>query len=307
MRHNVYPELVHLENKLYYSQNREDLILEAFFPDLDKGFYIDVGAYDPDFDSVTKLFYKKGWRGINIEPQAERYRRFVQKRRRDINLNCGVSSTDQKAQLRVYKNGGLSTFSPEIKKEYNQKESEESVSKVSDVEVEMRTLKSIFHQYNVEKIDFMKIDVEGLELEVLEGNDWTLYRPEVICIEANHMVRDWKHYIRSFGYILVFFDGLNEYYASSKKVAERFDYVAHIIVKRGGGMAVGDYQVASGIFSRLERELNLANVDRQHLQYRYQGASERLGVVGEELKSIRFLAARLMRVIFYKMQNKEIK
>ncbi len=77
---------------IYYSQNREDIILDSFFPDVEEGFYVDVGAYDPDHDSVTKLFYLKGWHGINIEPQEKRHQLFVKKRKRDTNLNIGISS-----------------------------------------------------------------------------------------------------------------------------------------------------------------------------------------------------------------------
>ena len=58
-------DLRYIKNRIYCSQNREDLILEAFFIGEKKGFYVDVGAYDPDYDSVTKLFYLKGWNGIN--------------------------------------------------------------------------------------------------------------------------------------------------------------------------------------------------------------------------------------------------
>jgi hypothetical protein len=57
-----------------YAQNREDILLRAFFDPKEVGFYVDVGAYDPDDDSVTRLFYDRGWRGINIEPQPNRFK-----------------------------------------------------------------------------------------------------------------------------------------------------------------------------------------------------------------------------------------
>ena len=65
------------------------LTLASFFPDVEKGFYVDIGGYDPDYDSVTKLFYLRGWHGINVEPQPSGYRLFEEKRNRDINLNIG--------------------------------------------------------------------------------------------------------------------------------------------------------------------------------------------------------------------------
>jgi FkbM family methyltransferase len=199
---------------VYYSQNREDLILSAFFPDIKKGFYVDVGAYDPKVDSVTKLFYDQGWKGINIEPQASRHKLFEASRKRDTNLAVGVSSESGTLALREYENGGLSTFSEEIKRGYIELASE-GAEKFQEYSVDVRPLRDIFGMQQVGEIHFMKIDVEGLEYEVLEGNDWSRYRPQVICIEANHIVRDWRGILSDAGYGKVFFDGLNEYYLSA--------------------------------------------------------------------------------------------
>lgn len=236
-------EMEYLKKKVYYSQNREDLLLEAFFSNLNDGFYVDAGAYDPNFDSVTKLFYEKGWRGINIEPQRERYEEFVKARRRDINLNCGVSDVKSELILRSYVNGGLSTFSNKLKKDY-EKDTDPKVSKFNDVKVPVTTLKEIFQNHKVKKINFLKIDVEGLEYEVLHGNDWNRYRPEVICIESNNILKDWKKFLVKKDYKCVFFDGLNDYYVDihSDKLGG-FDYVNHIVELRGGGLKYNDYKI----------------------------------------------------------------
>jgi peptide methionine sulfoxide reductase MsrB len=63
-----------LRKIISYAQNREDVIIDAFFPDLKKGFYVDIGAADPNYDSVTKFFYEKGWSGINIEPNPQLFK-----------------------------------------------------------------------------------------------------------------------------------------------------------------------------------------------------------------------------------------
>jgi FkbM family methyltransferase len=235
------------KNKVYYSQNKEDLLLEAFFPDLKNGFYVDVGAYDPDHDSVTKLFYKKGWRGINIEPQPDRYEDFVKARPRDININCGVSNVNGELTLRVYQNGGLSTFSTKLKKE-NSKNKDPQLDSFKDIKVTVTTLKDIFQKHKVNKINFLKIDVEGLEFEVIKGNDWNKYRPEVICIEADNIQKDWKFFLLDKEYEHVFFDGLNDYYvdAHSDKVGV-FDYVKQMIEKRGEWIRYSDYCTFLGI------------------------------------------------------------
>lgn len=198
---------------IYYGQNQEDIILSAFFPDIEKGFYVDVGACDPIKYSVTKLFYEKGWSGINIEPQEEQYKKLVKDRKRDINLNVGIGDKNSEMHLRVYENESLSTFSREVKEEYKSIKERKSL-KYTDKPVEVQTLKAVLESNTVSQIHFLKVDVEGLEYSVLKGNDWTQFRPEVICIEANNMVKseNWRKLLIDVGYKICYFDGLNEYY-----------------------------------------------------------------------------------------------
>ena len=103
-----------------YAQNREDVILAAFFNENEKGFYVDIGANHPVNDSVTKYFYDRGWNGINIEPNINQYELLEQQRPRDTNLKVGISNKPGKLKLRIYDKGdGLSTFSSEMKTDYN--------------------------------------------------------------------------------------------------------------------------------------------------------------------------------------------
>ena len=102
-------------SNITYSQNREDLLLSGFFDLTKHGFYVDVGANHPIHDSVTKYFYDRGWRGINIEPNPNIYALLVEDRPRDINLQIGVSNVKGSLKLREYPAGdGLSTFSEAI-------------------------------------------------------------------------------------------------------------------------------------------------------------------------------------------------
>src|SRR5262249_2298096 len=153
----------------------------------------------PSLDSVTKLFYKRGWHGINIEPQIERHRLFQKARKRDINLNVGVAAKGATLTLRSYKNGGLSTFSGAIKREHEQHVNDDTRD-FSEYSVPVKPLKDILAEQNVGHIDFMKVDVEGLEYEVLVSNNWEKFRPEVLCIEANHIQRDWHAILEKAGY-----------------------------------------------------------------------------------------------------------
>jgi FkbM family methyltransferase len=221
-----------MDNRIVsYAQNREDVILAAFFDENEKGFYVDVGANHPILDSVTRYFYERGWTGINIEPIKVLHELLEQDRPADINLKLGVSDKPGKLKLRIYDKGdGLSTFSDTMKGDYEAHESY-FTDKFHEDLVEVKTLKQIFDENKVEKISFLKVDVEGYELEVLKGNDWAKYRPEVICIEANHVINDWHPLLKEHGYSKVFNDGLNEYFVAkeAQNRKEHFSYVKGLI------------------------------------------------------------------------------
>src|SRR5487761_1104221 len=132
-----------------YAQNREDILLQAFFAPNEIGFYVDIGAYDPDIDSVTKHFYLKGWHGINVEPQLNRYKLFKQKRPKDINIHCGIAAKEGELSLRSYENEGLSTFSISVKKSYKDAE---GVGKYEDIVVPVITLKKLFEDNDITSV-----------------------------------------------------------------------------------------------------------------------------------------------------------
>ena len=147
------------KKRLYYAQNREDLILESFFPGMKKGFYVDVGACHPHVASVTKRFYNKGWRGINIEPQYGLYELFNIERPGDLNLNIGISEKSSEVIMRAYLNNrGLTTFASEIKNEYEGGRGDKT-DEYEDLAVKMITLKQLFTDQKVESIQFLKIDI----------------------------------------------------------------------------------------------------------------------------------------------------
>lgn len=214
-----------------YAQNREDVILAAFFDEDEKGFYVDIGANHPTEDSVTKYFYDRGWTGINIEPNKRQYDLLAAERPNDINLKVGISDKPGKLKLRIYDKGdGLSTFSEEMKGDYEVHTSY-FTDKYHEDTVEVTTLSAVLAANNVTKIHFLKVDVEGYEYEVLKSNDWKKYRPEVICIEANHIIQDWHPILEKNRYEKVFFDGLNEYFVAkeSSNRREAFSYVKGLI------------------------------------------------------------------------------
>jgi FkbM family methyltransferase len=199
-----------------YAQNAEDVRLARAFAGQDAGLYIDVGANNPDYLSVTKHFYETGWTGINVEPGPNPYALLTKKRQRDVNLNVGCSN--RRGTLTLYEGrgnaSGLSSFTPEEVATH-----EKNGFKFERVNVDVVTLSSICEQHvNNRTIDFMSIDVEGHEREVLEGADFTRFRPRVIVIEAtlpNTTISTherWEALIVSHDYLFAVFDGLNRYY-----------------------------------------------------------------------------------------------
>lgn len=221
-----------------YAQNREDVIIRSFFPDVQKGFYVDVGANHPEEDSVTKIFYDKGWNGINIEPNTSLFRLLQKHRKRDTNLNVGISDKPSSLNFREYNNHGLSTFSRDVQEEH----AEEGDARLSyhDYVVKVVPMGDVVgrHLPDDTVVNFMKIDVEGYEYEVMAGNDWKLFRPELICVEANHVKHDWRPILKKARYTLVFHDGINEYYLREESMSrlDYFDYARDVVLS---GIVVG--------------------------------------------------------------------
>jgi FkbM family methyltransferase len=207
-----------LKYQLTYSQNREDLILAGILRNVAVGFYVDVGANHPEFHSVSKLFYDKGWSGISIEPNERLHALLAAQRPRDVNIRAGVSSQPGSLSFRSYPIDGLSTCSLEYR-ELHQLMG--IAAEYSDSTIEVVTLFEVLRSHRPSgDIHFLKIDVEGLEMEVLLGGAWNLYRPWIVCIErALHRSRRdaVSAFLAGWDYECVFCDGINEYFVASER------------------------------------------------------------------------------------------
>ena len=167
-----------------WSQEGEDRILSRFFGHKADGFYVDVGAHHPKRFSNTYLFYRRGWRGVNIDAMPGSMAAFRQMRPRDINLECGVGPKDDTLTYHIFTEPALNGFSEQLSQ--SRHAADTSARLVETRPIRVRPLGDILGEHLApgRTIDFMSVDVEGLDLEVLRSNDWSLFRPKFILVEV---------------------------------------------------------------------------------------------------------------------------
>jgi len=203
---------------LSYTQNLEDYHLSLALAGQTTGTYIDVGAGHPVADNVSFWFYERGWRGIVVEPQAELVGLYGRLRPRDTAV-CGLigresGETDFHAVDRLH---GLSTTVEHVARQANR-----FGVGYRTVRMPVVTLAQLCAEHDVREIDFLKIDVEGGEADVLHGGDWERYRPKVIVIEAvmpgsgEPAWAEWEPFLLARGYRFRLFDTLNRFYVAQE-------------------------------------------------------------------------------------------
>ena len=203
-----------------YAQNREDVLLSRALRQVEKGVYIDVGANDPEKDSVTKTFYDRGWDGINVEPLPAVMKRLEQERPRDTNLQVLVGDSDATVDFfEIPEDDRLSTMDAKIA----QGHAETLGYSIRKSQLRMTTLSRICEENHVEEVHFAKIDVEGHETEVLRGFDLRRWRPWILLIESTipYSQTDasckWEHLVTNADYKCVFFDGLSKFFLAQER------------------------------------------------------------------------------------------
>jgi FkbM family methyltransferase len=167
---------------LCFGQDGEDLILDRLLGHQKIGFYIDVGAHHPIRFSNTYLFYKRGWHGINIDAMPGSMHAFSRLRPRDINIEVGVAQEPGLLKYYQFNEPALNTFD-------EQEAAHKNVPPyrlINTACVPVERLKHLLEQHLPagQDIDFMSVDVEGKDHEVLSSNDWDRYRPRIVLAET---------------------------------------------------------------------------------------------------------------------------
>lgn len=204
-----------------YAQAREDVLLHRALRNIPhvEGFYIDLGAFDPHTDSVTRYFYDHGWHGINVEPSNDLFPSFEKWRERDTNLKVAVSDTPGEVTFHEVE-GQLGTTNGE----YAERHKAAGLSGRSYT-VPAMTLTQICEQHAPREIHFLKIDIEGAEAAALRGMDFARFRPWIMVIEscepndlsaATH--HEWEHIVLAAGYRFAYSDELNRYYVADEHI-----------------------------------------------------------------------------------------
>lgn len=205
-----------------YAQNFEDVMLWRALKGVENGCYIDVGAQHPVSDSVSKAFYDLGWRGIHIEPVPEFAQLLKQNRPDESVFQVALGATAGTAKLFNIEGTGLSTVVESVASRHATNDG----FVIHELSVPRLTLDMIFETLpEGQAVHWLKVDVEGAELAVLDGWSRRKYRPWVVVIEATRPgsttenFAEWEDRLTSGMYSHVYSDGLNRFYLAAEHSA----------------------------------------------------------------------------------------
>ena len=199
-----------------YAQNFEDVMLWRALGDIEKGLYIDIGAQDPVVDSVSLAFHELGWRGIHVEPTPHYAELLRQQRPGDKIIQAAIASKTGSLLFFEIPNTGISTADATMAAQHRQRGFD-----VHEISVKCITLATVFKQCQAQDIHWLKIDVEGLEEQVLRSWKAAKARPWIVVVESTLPLsqteshEDWEALLLARQYSPVYFDGLNRYYISA--------------------------------------------------------------------------------------------
>lgn len=188
----------------------EDLIEKhlvwEFFDRKHEGVFVEVGANDPHNGSQTWLLEQNGWTGMLVEPQAALCDKLRRERKNSAVFQVACSGPDKEgeASLHIAAHDGISTLEPQA--------DSHGIQFVGTERVKITTLDKVLSMAGTVKVDFLSLDVEGYEIEVMRGFDFKKYQPSLILIEDGVRNLDKHRYLKRQGYRLVKRTSLNNWY-----------------------------------------------------------------------------------------------
>lgn len=213
---------LYYKNKIYkkrktYSQDLEDIFINEYFKNKNCGFYIDIGCYHPIKYSNTALLYNRGWKGINIDMNSTSIDLFNIARNRDINICSAISSTNK--QVTQFIDHSYSPVNTIDKKFSDIISKKLSIKPFIEKKIQTYTLSQVLKKYKVllNQVDFLNIDVEAHDYEVLKGIDFVKIKPKIICIEIENFssklnFEKINNYLKKYNYIFIKKIGLNGFF-----------------------------------------------------------------------------------------------
>ena len=196
-----------------YAQNFEDVMLWRALQHVQNGCYIDIGAQDPLVDSVSLAFHQQGWYGVHVEPTPHYAELLRQQRPGDTVVQAAVGNGAGLLRFYEIPDTGISTGDPTIAAEHRERGFD-----VHEITVSCIPLAAVFDAAAGRDIHWLKVDVEGLEQQVLASWAPSAARPWIVVVESTRPLTQiesydtWEHLLTAYGYTPVYFDGLNRYY-----------------------------------------------------------------------------------------------
>ncbi len=160
----------------------EDLFVKNYFSEKKKGIYVDIGCNQPKLNSLTFLLYKEGWNGINVDISERCIKLYNFFRKNDKNVNISIGSSNQVVNSYIfYENCTMNTVDKNFR-EFTAK----SVNKRPYIKkIKEKTLNYVLNEHRIKNIDYLNIDVEGYEANVLDGFNILDYKPSLVSIEIH--------------------------------------------------------------------------------------------------------------------------
>ena len=261
-----------------YAQNFEDVLLWRAFSDVERGFFIDVGAQDPVVDSVSLMFRERGWHGIHLEPTPQFADLLRAACTGDIVIQAAVANSSAPLRFFEIPGGGISTANREVAEQHRARGIE-----YREITVPSVKLSAIFDLASSRDIHWLKIDVEGFEEEVLTSWGDSQARPWIVVVEStlpltkieNH--HQWERILISYGYRYAYFDGLNRYFVSDshQELMSAFQSPPNVFDDfRLNGTSSAPFH--KNIVARFERLLEQESASHSLQKIQFQGELDKL-------------------------------